>query len=133
MTRLLFIPDPHTLLWLDPAEPPEDLFGAVLHGDWVPPAPYAHLAGKLKAYWQENLVIATAVPLYTQAAAPRPRLSRRSREILKGLIDGLTTRQIALRLGVQPRTIYYHIALLKQQLGAETRSELAAKARPFLT
>jgi DNA-binding CsgD family transcriptional regulator len=132
MTRLLFIPNPHTLLWLDQAETPGELVNAVKQGKWKPPAPYANLTGKLAAYWQEGLVIATAVPLNTGSAESRPQISRRSREILKGLLDGLTTRQMALRLGVHPRTIYNHIAQLKHRLGAGTRAELAAKARDLL-
>ena len=132
MTRLLFIPNPHTLLWLDQAETPGELVNAVIRGEWKPPAPYTHLTGKLAAYWQEDLVIATAVPLKSNPVEPLPRLNRRSREILTALLDGLTTRQIALRLGVQPRTIYNHIAQLKLQLGAGTRAELAGKARDLL-
>jgi DNA-binding CsgD family transcriptional regulator len=132
MTRLLFIPNPHTLLWLDQAETPEELVNAVKQGEWKPPAPYAYLTGKLAAYWQEGLVIVTGMPLNTDPAESRPRFSRRNREILTGLLDGLTTRQIALRLGVHPRTIYNHIAQLKHRLGAGTRAELAAKARDLL-
>jgi DNA-binding CsgD family transcriptional regulator len=132
MTRLLFIPDPHTLLWLDQAETPGELVDAVIHGVWKPPAPYTHLLGKLTVYWQEDLVIATAVPLNSDPSASHPRISRRSREILKGLMDGLTTRQMALRLGVNPRTIYNHIAQLKLRYAAGTRAELAVKARDLL-
>jgi DNA-binding CsgD family transcriptional regulator len=132
MTRLLFIPNPNTLLWLDQAETPGELVSAVIRGEWKPPAPYAALAGKLAAYWQEGLVIATALPLNSDQVETRPRLSRRSREILKGLLDGLTTRQMALRMGVHPRTIYNHIAQLKRQLGVASRAELAVKARDLL-
>lgn len=132
MTRLLFIPNPHTLLWLDQVETPGELVESISRGVWKPPAPYTHLTGKLAAYWQEGLVIATAVPLNSNPADSRPRISRRSREILKGLVDGLTTRQMALRLGVHPRTVYNHIAQLKRILAAGTRAELAGKARDWL-
>jgi len=132
MTRLLFIPNPHTLLWLDQTETPSELVRAVQQGEWKPPAPFTHLGGKLAVYWQEGLVIAAAVPLNAAPSAARPRLSRRSREILKGLLEGQTTRQMALRLGVQPRTVYNHIAHLKRSLGVESRIELALKARDLL-
>jgi len=132
MTRLLFIPDSHTLLWLDPNESPPELVRTIRSGEWIPPAPFLNLRGKLLAYWQEGLVIATAVPLEADPGAVRPRLSRRSREILKGLVEGLTTRQMAVRLGVQPRTIYNHIAHLKVTLGVTSRVELALKARELL-
>jgi DNA-binding CsgD family transcriptional regulator len=132
MTRLLFIPNPNILLWLEEAEPPDQLVESVLRGTWQPPAPYTSLAGKLDAYWQEGLVIATAVPLNPRPAESRPRINRRSREILKGLLDGLTTNQIALQLGVQPRTVLYYIAKLKKRFGAVTRAELIGKAKDLL-
>lgn len=133
MTRLLFVPNAHTLIWLDLAADPADLVDDILRGDWTPPAPYDGLAGHLKAYWQEGLVIVSTLELYSQAADPaRPLLARRQREVLKGLLDGLTTRQMALRLGIQERTVFHHIASLKKLLGANTRAELAHKARGLL-
>jgi hypothetical protein len=82
MTRLLFIPNPHTLLWLDQVETPAELVNAVMRGEWKPPAPYSHLTGKLTAYWQEGLVITTALPLNSNPEDSRPRFSRRNREII---------------------------------------------------
>lgn len=133
MTRLLFIPDSHTLLWLELAASPEALVESILRGDWQPPPPYAHLKGKLAAYWQTDLVIATAVPLNSYPTARQPGLSRRSREILKGILDGLTTRQMALRLGIHPRTIYHHVSHLKNALGVSSRAELAVRASELLS
>jgi DNA-binding CsgD family transcriptional regulator len=129
MTRLLFVPDLNVLLWLDLSTLPEDLVEAVRRGEWKPPAPYAHLAGKLSAYWQEGLVIVTALPLQDGTTPGRPRVNRRQREIMRMLREGLTTRQMAMRLKVHPRTVYAHIAALKRVFGAATRAELADKGR----
>jgi DNA-binding CsgD family transcriptional regulator len=129
ITRLLFIPNPNTLLWLDEVGTQGELVESIQHGTWKPPAPYTSLGGKLTVYWQEGLVIATAVPLQSNPAEARPRLNRRNREILKGLLAGLTTKQIAMRLGLHPRSIFNHIAALKKSYGAGTRAELAGKAR----
>lgn len=133
MIHLLFVPNAHTLIWLDLNADPAELVDDILRGDWQPPAPYTALAGHLKAYWQEGLVIVSALKLYSQADNPaRPVLARRQREVLKGLVEGLTSRQIALRLGIQERTVFHHVASLKKLLNAGTRAELVYKAREFL-
>jgi DNA-binding NarL/FixJ family response regulator len=55
-------------------------------------------------------------------------LSPRQRQVLQHLSEGLTTKQIAHRLGVQPTTVSMHIRMLKQRLGAATRAEFVGKA-----
>jgi DNA-binding CsgD family transcriptional regulator len=133
MTRLLFVPDPNTLIWLDLTSDPAALVADIQLGVWLPPAPYTNLAGQLKVYWQEGLVIVSTLILFGQdETRPRPILSRRQREILKGLMDGLTSRQMALRLGLRERMVFHHIAALKRLLGAGTRAELVVKGRDLL-
>jgi two-component system response regulator FixJ len=57
------------------------------------------------------------------AAATRlDRLSRRQREILQGLLDGLPNKGIAERLGLSPRTVEMHRAKLKVELGVTSLS-----------
>jgi len=48
--------------------------------------------------------------------------------VLKGLADGLTTRQICLRLKISRRTVYVYVAELKTLFQAQTRAELLSKA-----
>jgi DNA-binding CsgD family transcriptional regulator len=55
-------------------------------------------------------------------------LSPRQRQVLQHLSEGLTTKQIARQLGVQPTTVSMHIRMLKQRLGATTRAEFVGKA-----
>lgn len=130
MTRLLFVPDPHTLLWLDFDLPPKLLIEQVLRGEWQPPAPYDQLDRQLNAYWQEGLVIVSALAFHTaQIPSPNPLLSRRQVEILRCLQEGLSTSQIALRTGVAPRMVFYHIACLKKIYHATSRAELLRRAR----
>ena len=130
MTRLLFVPNSHTLLWLDLPGTPSDLVDAILRGDWQPPPPYTGLAERLNAYWQGELVIVSYQALASNPPHTEQRpLARRQAEILKGLVDGLTTSQIALRLKIAPRTVSYHVSRLKEIFGASTRAELIYKAR----
>jgi DNA-binding CsgD family transcriptional regulator len=55
-------------------------------------------------------------------------LSPRQMQVLRGLAEGLTTKQIALRLGLSPRTVRFHAAALKERFGASTRAESVGRA-----
>jgi two-component system response regulator FixJ len=60
----------------------------------------------------------------TAAAAARlNRLSRRRREVLQGLLDGLSNKGIARRLCLSPRTVEMHRAAMRGTLGVASLSE----------
>ena len=64
--------------------------------------------------------------LATQAAEP-VELTAREREVLTFLSQGLTNREIGLKLGLHLKTIKYHTGLLFAKLGVRNRVEAAAK------
>ena len=66
--------------------------------------------------------------LSTPDKKPEIQLSRRQHQVLQGLAEGLTTKQIALRLGLRPRTVAMHVASLKKRLGATTRAQSVGRA-----
>jgi len=51
-------------------------------------------------------------------------LSAREREVLKGLLDGLSNKEIARDLAISPRTVEAYRANLMMKMGAESLSEL---------
>ena len=55
------------------------------------------------------------------ASLPLPRLSRRELEVLRLLASGMSTRQIAVSLGVQPVTARNHITRVITKLGVNNR------------
>src|SRR5262245_8791974 len=55
-------------------------------------------------------------------------LTRREREILDLLAEGLTMKQIGRRLGISPRTVETHVAKLYRKLAVRTRVQAVAKA-----
>ena len=55
-------------------------------------------------------------------------LTPRERQVLGMIASGLTTRQVATRLGLSPRTVESHIAGLYRTLGVRTRTEAVARA-----
>jgi two-component system response regulator FixJ len=57
------------------------------------------------------------------AAARVDRLTPRQRQILQGLLDGLSNKGIAGRLGICSRTIEMHRACMKGTLGVKSMSE----------
>lgn len=145
MTRLLFLPNDQTFLLLESPLPPEEVVDAVLSGQWLPPEPYSLVLAEqkrehpLRAFHQGSLVIITTIqPLELEAktvAAPSSRqiasdlmFTRRQLDILHGLVEGLTTKEIATRMGLAQRTIALHVSELKSRLGANTRAQFVARA-----
>jgi DNA-binding NarL/FixJ family response regulator len=58
-------------------------------------------------------------------------LTRREWEVGEALSDGLSTSEIADRLGVSPVTVRRHVGLLLQKLGAESREAAIGLLRAF--
>jgi RNA polymerase sigma factor (sigma-70 family) len=63
-----------------------------------------------------------------EMASASANLSRRERQVLGLIGEGLTTRQMARRLGVSERTIESHISRLYQKLGVRTRVQALHRA-----
>lgn len=61
-------------------------------------------------------------------AASAPVLTRREREILALLADGLGNKQIAARLGISTNTVKTHLELLFDKLDVSTRTEAVTAA-----
>ncbi len=59
----------------------------------------------------------------------RPCLTRRQREILYLLIEGIRVRQIAARLTLSETTVRNHIRAILRELGAHSQLEAVARAR----
>jgi DNA-binding NarL/FixJ family response regulator len=112
MTRLLFLPDDGSPLSIyESSLSPNELLLA------------AGLPGPLTLLCQGNWLFASP-----QTPLP-PHLSPRQFQVLAGLAEGLTTRQMALRLGLSQRMISLHIAALKTRLQVQSRPELIRRAK----
>jgi DNA-binding NarL/FixJ family response regulator len=57
-----------------------------------------------------------------------PRLTRREREVLKLIGEGATTKDVAQRLGISPKTAQAHRENLKQKLGLRTTAGMVRYA-----
>lgn len=60
---------------------------------------------------------------------PAEALTRRELEVLRMIEQGLTTGEMATRLGRSKRLIQFHVSNLLGKLGARSRTELVYLAR----
>jgi DNA-binding CsgD family transcriptional regulator len=60
---------------------------------------------------------------------PTPSLTRRQREILYLLVEGVRVKQIAARLTLSETTVRNHIRAILRELGAHSQLEAVARAR----
>jgi RNA polymerase sigma factor (sigma-70 family) len=56
------------------------------------------------------------------------KLTRREQDVLRLLVDGLTNRQIAERLGVSEHTVNRHVTNILRKLRLPSRAAAAAHA-----
>lgn len=54
-------------------------------------------------------------------------LTLRQREVARGMVNGYTSKEIGLAMGISPRTVEVHRRSIKQKLGVYKPAELAAK------
>lgn len=71
--------------------------------------------------------VQTLLPAPTPTLAG-PELSEREREVLVLVARGLTSRRIAVRLGVSIATVRTHVEHIRDKLGVRTRSQAVARA-----
>ena len=63
-----------------------------------------------------------------EAAERLPTVTKREREILRLLADGMRNEQVAQKLSISPLTVRSHVKNAMQKLEADTRTEAVAKA-----
>lgn len=70
-------------------------------------------------------------PLVAERLATRvvtPLLSDREREVLKEIVEGLSNKLIAKKLGIAPGTVKIHVAKILQKLDVRSRAEAVSIA-----
>ncbi len=68
------------------------------------------------------------VALACQPSMPGHNLTRREREVLLLLVEGLSNAQIARRLAISQATVKYHVRSILNKLGAASRTEAVSLA-----
>ncbi len=83
------------------------------------------VASGLRALDEENFEVTFAKAAPEGDAA---LLSRREREVLELVADGLSNRLIAEQLDISEHTAKFHLRSIMDKLGADTRAEAVARA-----
>lgn len=70
--------------------------------------------------------LSLSIALWYGLLGPGPPLTRREREVLVQLLDGLSEGEIATHLGIGHRTVHQHVVAIYRKLGVNSRTELMA-------
>lgn len=68
-----------------------------------------------------------AAPTGEPGIAPEP-LTAREAEVLEHLVEGLSNKTIAARLGISDQTVKFHVAAICGKLGAANRTDAVRRA-----
>lgn len=89
--------------------------------DYLPwPAPRGRILQKLGSVNQRASALAPKQREIAEARAQMRRLSAREREVLSDLSQGLSNKEIAMHLGISPRTVEIHRSNLISKIGAKS-------------
>lgn len=97
------------------------LGGAVGYANW-PGNGSALIAAVRQARTRSSAAI-TSTTRRTMALSRIEQLTRREREILSGMVDGQSNREIGKSLGISPRTVELHRSHLLVKTGAKNSAE----------
>ena len=124
MTRVLIFKTPDAFVVMEVNAPAERIVRSINRGRWEDYLPDEH--SPLYARQQGEVVVVThSAPLPEEDL---PKLSRREHQVLVMLGEGLTTAEIALKLGLRPRTVRGYVASMKVRLDAHNIQQLVARA-----
>jgi two-component system, LuxR family, response regulator FixJ len=97
------------------------LDGAIDYVEW--PCATEDLLGVIAAAETAGAVIGSLKLREARAKSRLQRLTRREREVLAGVTDGLSNRRIGEALAISPRTVEIHRANMLTKMGAQHTSE----------
>lgn len=124
MTRVLIFKTPDTFVVMEVNAPAERIVRSINRGRWDEFLPGEE--GPLYARQQGEVVVVTlSAPL---PEVDIPTLTRREHQVLVLLGEGFTTAEIALKLGLRPRTVRGYVAGMKVRLEAHNIQQLVARA-----
>ncbi len=135
MTRILYLPSERAFYTLDSNLPPSRLILAVNSGRWRPPDAIPRrdkVVAGLRAVRLGRSTILIFQPLENELTPPDSHptgpLGQRQMQVLQCVAQGMTTRQVAARLGMSRRTVYLHLAAIRHSLSAVSTAEAIQRA-----
>jgi DNA-binding NarL/FixJ family response regulator len=89
------------------------------------------------ALWAVSAGLVVVDPAFSEAvlrpappdiAAPAEELTPREMEVLRLLVEGLSNRAVAQRLGISEHTVKFHVNAIMTKLGAQSRTDAVVRA-----
>ena len=135
MTRILYLPSESAFYTLDSPLPPARLMMAVNSGKWLPPANIPHEERAIRTLRAVRLGRSTIL-IYRQldleqiqpVQTPVEPLGSRGMDVLQCVAEGMSTKQVAVRLGMSRRTVYMHLAAIRRSFSAISTAEAVRRA-----
>jgi len=144
MTRLLFVFDSTTSISLDANEPAARLVHLINKKDWPLPEPLVGLMREKSTSTLRAVALGEWVFVIAESDAPDLKagdpdvLSKRQKQVLGLLSEGMTNKQIAHKLNLSQRMVNLHLSAIKSKLGTKTNAQSVSKGtalgyfRPFM-
>ena len=89
---------------------------------------FSDLVNAVRTVASGERYIAPDIRAILDSEPPVPDLTTRQTEILESIVDGLTNKEIAVRLGISLPMVKEHVKALFAKIGATNRSEAVATA-----
>ena len=89
---------------------------------------FSDLVNAVRTVAASERYIAPDIRAILDSEPPVPDLTTRQTEILESIVDGLTNKEIAVRLGISLPMVKEHVKALFAKIGATNRSEAVATA-----
>ncbi|MBN2047040.1 MAG: response regulator transcription factor [Anaerolineaceae bacterium] len=135
MAQVILLQDPKKMTVYHVAESANDVASSVQAGDWELPEPSAPSVdlSKMCMLRMSNLVVLLPKDYQWEILSPDEyespsEISPRQQQVLQALANGLTTKQIAYKLGISQRTVMAHIQATKERFGTYTRAQTVSHA-----
>lgn len=84
-------------------------------------------AGVNRVHMGQRYLSPAVALVFTDTSQDNP-LTERELEIVRLMRDGAVTKEIALALGIRPRTVYYHQDNMCEKLGVQTKQQIVHEA-----
>lgn len=134
MTHVLLLLNDQSILNFEDQQSAQLLAELINRGVWDPPAPVSHLLNdsgdtRMRAVILGNWVVVSLEDPQELPRAANPadrKLTNRQHQVLEMISQGMSNKQISIRLGISQRTLNMHIANIKNRLNAETSAQSVA-------
>lgn len=99
----------------------------------IPPG-WLIVTATVPAMWQERARTVALIPLLPEELKSlmdgrhtQPTIDPEQLPIVTAIAQGMSAREIAREMGITPRTVYRHVARLRESFNVETLAQLAAE------